>query len=84
MASFSCLSDFKVHPYHFTPVASKKKERVRERRKEGKERRREKRGRDKLGGWDEQIHTTVYKIDKPQGPTVEHREQYSIYTTVLQ
>ena len=27
------------------------------------------RGGDKLGVWDEQIHTTVYKIDN-QGPTV--------------
>ena len=34
-------------------------------------------GRDKLGVWDEQKHTTVYKIDKQQGPTVEHRELYS-------
>ena len=35
-------------------------------------------GRDKLGVWDEQIHTTVYKIDEQQGPTVYHRELYSI------
>ena len=27
-------------------------------------------GRDKLGIWDEKIHTTVYKIGKEQGPTV--------------
>jgi len=26
--------------------------------------------RDKLGVWDENIHTTVYKIDRQQGPTV--------------
>ena len=26
----------------------------------------------------QQIHTTVYKIGKQQGPTVEHRELYSI------
>ena len=26
--------------------------------------------RDKLGVWDQQIHTTIYKIDKQQGPTV--------------
>ena len=26
------------------------------------------------GVWDQQIQTTVYKIDKQQGPTVEHRE----------
>ena len=35
-------------------------------------------GRDKLGVWDEQIHTTAYKIDNQQGPTVQHRELYSI------
>ena len=35
-------------------------------------------GRDKLGVWGQQIHTTVYKIDKQQGPTVQHRELYSI------
>ena len=27
-------------------------------------------GRDKLGVWEEQIHITVYKTDKQQGPTV--------------
>ena len=27
-------------------------------------------GRDKLGVWDQQIHTTIYKTDKKQGPTV--------------
>ena len=35
-------------------------------------------GGDKLGVWDQQIHTTVYKIDKEQGPTVEHRQLYSV------
>ena len=35
-------------------------------------------GRDKLGVWDQQIQTTVYKVDKQQGPTVQHRELYSI------
>ena len=25
--------------------------------------------RDKLGVWDQQIHTTIYKTDKQQGPT---------------
>ena len=34
----------------------------------------EKRGRDKLGVWDQQIHTTMYKIDKQQGPTKQHRD----------
>ena len=28
------------------------------------------RGRDKLGAWDWQIHTTLYKTDKQQDPTV--------------
>ena len=37
----------------------------------------ERRG-DKLGVWDEHIHTTMYKIDNQQGPTVEHRELYSV------
>ena len=40
-------------------------------------------GRDKLGGWDEQIHTTTYKIGKQQGPAVEHRELYSTSCTNL-
>ena len=30
-------------------------------------------GREKLGGWNGHIHTTIYKIGKQQGPTVEHR-----------
>ena len=34
--------------------------------------------RDKLGVWDQQIETTIYKIDKQQDPTVQHRELYSI------
>ena len=33
-------------------------------------------GRGKLGVWDQQIQTTIYKIDKQQGPTVQHRELY--------
>ena len=33
---------------------------------------------DKLGVWDQQIQTTIYKIDKQEGHTVEHRELYSI------
>ena len=28
------------------------------------------RGRDKSGSWDEHIHTTIYKTDNQQGPTV--------------
>ena len=27
-------------------------------------------GRDKLGVWNSQIHTTIYEIDNQQGPTV--------------
>ena len=35
-------------------------------------------GRDKLGVSDQQIQTTIYKIDKQQGPIVQHRKIYSI------
>ena len=35
-------------------------------------------GRDKLGVWDQQIQATIYKIDKQQGPSVQHRELYSV------
>ena len=35
-------------------------------------------GRDKLGVWDQQIQSTICKIDKKQGPSVQHREPYSI------
>ena len=35
-------------------------------------------GKDKLGVSDWQIQTTAYKIDKQQGPTLQHRELYSI------
>ena len=27
-------------------------------------------GRDKLGGWDQHIHSTIYKIDNQQRPTI--------------
>ena len=33
--------------------------------------------------WDELIHITIYKIDKQQGPSVEHREVYSIFCNKL-
>ena len=36
-------------------------------------------GRDKSGAWDEYTHTTIYKRDNQQGPTVEHRELYSVF-----
>ena len=26
--------------------------------------------RDKLGSWEQHIHTTIHKIDKQQGPTI--------------
>ena len=29
-------------------------------------------GRDGLGVWDQQMLTIVYRMDKPQGPTVGH------------
>ena len=34
--------------------------------------------RDKLGVWNQQIQITMYKIDKQQSPTVQHRELYLI------
>ena len=34
--------------------------------------------RDKLGLLDQQIETTIYKTDRQQGPTVQHRELQSI------
>ena len=33
---------------------------------------------DKLGGWDLHIHITIYEIDNQKGPSVQHRELYSI------
>ena len=35
-------------------------------------------GRDKLGAWDENIHTAIFKTDNQQGPTVQHREHCSV------
>ena len=35
-------------------------------------------GSDKLELWDQQIQSTIYKIDKQQDPTVQHMELYSI------
>ena len=32
-------------------------------------------GRDKLGVWDQEIQTTMYKVDKQQGPTCSYKEQ---------
>ena len=39
--------------------------------------------RDKLGVWDQQIQTARYKIDMQHGPTVQHKELYSIYCSNL-
>ena len=35
--------------------------------------------RDGLGVWDQQMQTIIYRMDKQQGPTVQHRELYSIF-----
>ena len=35
-------------------------------------------GWDKLGVWHQQIHISIYKIGKQQGPTIQHRELHSI------
>ena len=32
------------------------------------------RGRDGLGAWDQQMQTIIQRMDKQQGPTVQHRE----------
>ena len=34
--------------------------------------------RNKLEVWDQQMLTVIYRIDKEQGPTVQHRELYLI------
>ena len=33
---------------------------------------------DELGVWGEQVHPTVYRIDRQQGLTIYHREVYSV------
>ena len=35
-------------------------------------------GRDGAGVWGQQMQTIIYRMDKQQGPTVAHRELYSI------
>ena len=35
--------------------------------------------RDGVGVWDQQMQTIIYRMDKQQGPTVQHRELYSIF-----
>ena len=34
---------------------------------------------DKSGAWNQQVETVIYKIDEQQGPTVQHRELYSVH-----
>ena len=34
--------------------------------------------RDGQGVWDQQMQTVIYRMGKQQGPTVQHRELYSI------
>ena len=34
--------------------------------------------RDGLGVWDQHMQTGIHRMDKQQGPTVQHREVYSI------
>ena len=38
-------------------------------------------GRGKSGDWDQQIQMTTQKMGKQQGPAVEHRELYLVYST---
>ena len=40
-------------------------------------------GRDRLGVWDWHVHTTIFKIDNQQGPTLLHRECCSIFCNNL-
>ena len=37
----------------------------------------------KSGAWDSHAHTTGCKIDNQQGPSIEHREFYSIFCNNL-
>ena len=32
-----------------------------------------------MGVWDQLMLTFIYRLDKQEGPTVEHRELYSIF-----
>ena len=38
-------------------------------------------GRGPLGIWGEQMQTSTHRTDKPQDPTVEHREPHSVSVT---
>ena len=35
--------------------------------------------REGLGAWDQQMKVSIHRMDKQQGPTVQHRELYSIF-----
>ena len=35
--------------------------------------------RDGMGIWDQQMQTIMYRMDKQQGPTLQHWELYSIF-----
>ena len=39
-------------------------------------------GGDKLGVWDQHIHTTIYKIDKPQGPILDSTRNHPQYLII--
>ena len=39
--------------------------------------------RDKVGVWDQHKHTTIYKIDNQQGPTVQYKKLYSIFCNYM-
>ena len=32
-----------------------------------------------VGVWDQQMQTGIYRMDRQQSPTVQHRELYSIF-----
>ena len=34
---------------------------------------------DGLGVWDYKMQTSIHRMNKQQGPTIEHRELYSIF-----
>ena len=40
------------------------------------------RGRDKLRRWDLHTHTTIYRVDNQQGPTVQRRN-YTQYSVII-
>ena len=35
-------------------------------------------GKDSQGVWDGHVHTAIFKMDNPQGPTVQHKELFSM------